>query len=110
MSLLTLFQCDDIDANDDWHRCEDGLQIELGECFEGCGTDSLCLIDCSSDFEIALKDCPCMENCPDGCPCPNWDCDVQVPGVVSESLCLDVHCFTWMYMDVRGCTGSYING
>ena len=75
-------QCDDIDANDDWHKCEDRLSLELGKCFEGCGTDSSCLIQCTKDFEIALNDCPCMEGCPDGCPCPNWDCDAAVPSQV----------------------------
>ena len=58
------------------------LSLELGKCFEGCGTDSLCLLDCTSDFETALKDCPCQEGCPDGCPCPNWDCDAAIPSQV----------------------------
>ena len=72
---LNFFQCDDIDNNDDWHRCEDGLAIELGDCFDTCFGDSSCIIDCGKQYENSIKDCPCMEGCPDGCPCDNWDCD-----------------------------------
>ena len=38
-----------------------------------------------------------MENCPDGCPCPNWDCDVSVPSVVS-----------YYKIFVRTCTYLYL--
>ena len=24
-----------------------------------------------------------MEGCPEGCPCPNWDCDAPPPGQVN---------------------------
>ena len=72
------FQCDDIDDNDDFHRCEDGLAEELSKCFESCGGVSACIIACSTDYENGLKDCPCMEGCPGGCPCENWDCTLQV--------------------------------
>ena len=72
------FQCDDIDDNDDFHRCEDGLAEELSKCFDSCGGISSCIIACSTDYENGLKECPCMEGCPGGCPCENWDCTVQV--------------------------------
>ena len=72
------FQCDDIDDNDDFHRCEDGLAEELSKCFDSCGGVSSCIIACSTDYENGLKECPCMEGCPGGCPCENWDCTVQV--------------------------------
>ena len=39
---------------------------------------SSCIIACSTDYENGLKDCPCMEGCPGGCPCENWDCTLQV--------------------------------
>ena len=71
---------------DDFHTCEDALSIELGECFEGCGAISACIIQCTDDYEAAVKDCPCMEGCPGGCPCPNWDCDAAVPSQVGLVL------------------------
>ena len=66
-------QCDP-ESSDDFHRCEDGLTVELGKCFESCGGISSCIMGCTADYESGLKDCPCMEGCPNGCPCDNWDC------------------------------------
>jgi len=28
----------------------------------------------SKNNDKYLLDCPCHENCPDGCPCPNYEC------------------------------------
>merc|ERR1712126_110170 len=68
-------QCDgDIDENEDFHRCEDSLAAELAQCLASCGGSSSCIIGCSTNYENGFKNCPCMEGCPKGCPCPEWDC------------------------------------
>ena len=71
------FKCT-IDDIDDFHRCEDSLSIELRKCFEACGAVSACIVECSAKYEEALNECPCMEGCPGGCPCPGWDCEAPI--------------------------------
>ena len=71
---MTSFQCDDIEENEDFHRCEDTLANELAQCLAACGGASSCIIGCSSNYETDLKNCPCMEGCPQGCPCAEYDC------------------------------------
>ena len=75
--FISYFQCT-IDDIDDFHRCEDSLSIELGKCFEACGAVSSCIVECSAKYEEALNECPCMEGCPGGCPCPGWDCEAPI--------------------------------
>merc|ERR1712131_12458 len=67
-------QCEDVEANEDFHRCEDTLANELAQCLAACGGSSSCIIGCSSNYETDLKNCPCMEGCPQGCPCAEYDC------------------------------------
>ena len=73
--LFFELKCDgDIDENEDFHRCEDSLATELAQCLASCGGSSSCIIGCSTNYENGFKNCPCMEGCPKGCPCPEWDC------------------------------------
>ena len=30
---------------------------------------------CELHFNEQVKQCPCNDGCPTGCPCPNYDCD-----------------------------------
>ena len=47
----------------------------LFSCIDKCDAfDYQCEHDCTIKFEDQLKLCPCMEECPNGCPCPFFDC------------------------------------
>ena len=67
--------CRDVDSNPDFVACEDAFQqiylTCIGKCPHG---DYPCLAKCNREYEASVKDCPCQENCPNGCPCPNYSC------------------------------------
>ena len=67
--------CRDIDSNPNYVDCEDQFQqiylVCIGNCAHG---DFACLAVCNRDYESSVKDCPCQENCPNGCPCPSYTC------------------------------------
>ena len=67
--------CRDIDSNPNYVDCEDQFQqiylVCIGSCAHG---DFACLAVCNRDYESSVKDCPCQENCPNGCPCPSYTC------------------------------------
>ena len=44
-----------------------------------------CLSDCNRIYDENYKDCPCQENCPGGCPCPNFECTFGQTALVLNS-------------------------
>ena len=44
------------------------------DCVTSCSGEDC--IQCYMDLEDFLANCPCHENCPDDCPCPEFDCDL----------------------------------
>ena len=45
------------------------------ECLFNCPHgDTVCVAKCSRDFNSNLLQCPCQPGCPDGCPCPEYQC------------------------------------
>ena len=58
-------------------RCLLEAEEALGDCIlHNCDEgDDECLATCEEKFEIQYHDCPCQLNCPNGCPCRNFDCD-----------------------------------
>lgn len=56
-------------------RCQTKQREILNTCFINCDTyDDDCESRCFIKYKMTLKNCPCMENCENGCPCPNYDC------------------------------------
>jgi len=49
--------------------CVDKNSGDLDFCLKRCSNDVSCHRSCYNDFESNLEDCPCMKNCPSGCPC-----------------------------------------
>ena len=46
-----------------------------------------CLPDCNRDYNTNVKECPCQENCPNGCPCPNYSCQgTTSPSITTTTL------------------------
>ena len=54
------------------------IDIRQSECIQLCEIgENTCGQNCDEEYTINLKNCPCRENCPLGCPCPNYQCPVM---------------------------------
>ena len=42
--------------------------------------DIQCPADCNRDYTDQLDTCPCKSGCPQGCPCPDYDCMISTTG------------------------------
>ena len=60
--------------NIDFIECERYYQEVYIECVGECNTDYSCSSQCAREFEAQTKNCPCKENCPNGCPCTDYSC------------------------------------
>jgi len=56
--------------------CFNKTSKTLGQCILDCKDDSSCEAACVSSFKSEHSECPCQENCPSGCPCDSYDCDL----------------------------------
>ena len=62
--------CVDPEIDDvNYKVCVDRNSADLDFCLKRCTNDVSCHRSCYDDFESNLEDCPCMKNCPAGCPC-----------------------------------------
>ena len=49
-------------------------QVYTG-CLMNCSIgDVQCITHCGAEYEQNRSTCPCQSGCPDGCPCPNYEC------------------------------------
>ena len=68
--------CKDFENNEDFKRCKNRFDEDYARCLAGCvPADFDCLGDCSRDYQIGIDTCPCQNDCPHGCPCPNYQCE-----------------------------------
>ena len=45
------------------------------QCLFSCPpADFECFSFCAREYEEFLEKCPCQPKCPDGCPCPEYEC------------------------------------
>jgi len=75
--LLPPHPCEDPESNPVAVMCADLAQSELDTCAENCFVDEKCLRQCYVRMEMAIKNCPCGEHCLDGCPCPDFNCNLH---------------------------------
>jgi len=60
---------------DEYDVCHNDLRAQLFKCEDDCGPfNPECEHQCFVNYENQMKNCPCMDNCPEGCPCPAFDC------------------------------------
>ena len=69
-----LCQCYIPDEDRNYLQCKQQIQLQFDQCVSKCDHDIICDVVCELDYQEGLKDCPCQENCPTGCPCPNYQC------------------------------------
>ena len=51
------------------------LKSTSSQCVVFCEVgDNACFQNCAREYAENLKNCPCQEKCPTGCPCPNYQC------------------------------------
>ena len=93
-------------------RCENKVLSNYYLCTSGCNESDdqpLCMGECNRGYVEELKKCPCNENCPDGCLCPEFEC--ESPVITSQVLIL--HLKEPIYYDntpvsmVADVTGAY---
>ena len=69
--------CEEIHL-DEYKICADQVHESLMECINQCPPfDTACDHDCSAESEKELQNCPCMNKCEGGCPCPNYHCSTD---------------------------------
>ena len=69
-----LCQCRQPELDEHYIECKEHAQVHFDMCIDECDHDILCDVVCELDYADELKDCPCQVNCPNGCPCPNYQC------------------------------------
>ena len=47
-------------------------------CVNSCNNDSICSAVCNRQYDENIKNCPCNEGCPLGCPCPIYLCPKSI--------------------------------
>ena len=67
--------CQNPNLNYDFNFCKYQAENDFTRCLTKCSSDPLCSSTCSREYDNAFKNCPCQENCPEGCPCPVYKCD-----------------------------------
>ena len=67
--------CADFEDNLDYQECKKAADNEAGICADECDIDDVdCIVKCYTDRVDQIKECPCQEKCPNGCPCDNYEC------------------------------------
>ena len=55
--------------------CVDAVETAYMGCLQSCTAgDVHCLSVCGVNFNNNLHECPCNDGCPEGCPCPVYEC------------------------------------
>ena len=81
------FHCRRFKSSSDFSDYDLGLQCGeeaghiLTDCYTDCHEDEYCITKCIRDYDYYVYHCPCNGGCPDGCPCPVYDC----PGFTTQT-------------------------
>merc|ERR1712131_425644 len=68
--------CASPEQNPDYAACQSKIEELYHSCLFDCGVhDYECFAGCNREYDESLQFCPCMADCPVGCPCPTYDCN-----------------------------------
>ena len=71
------YQCEDTHGPA-YRHCVEEMKTHFYECAYKCEAfDINCHEACAKAYSENLDTCPCMDKCADGCPCPNYECEVE---------------------------------
>jgi len=60
---------------DEFEKCDDEVTNDFYTCLFRCEPgDAVCPQDCNREYADSIRNCPGQSGCPDGCPCPNYEC------------------------------------
>ena len=54
----------------------DEFEDQYVVCIVGCNHDLDCVALCARLYDENVLKCPCNEGCPQGCPCPEFECSI----------------------------------
>ena len=67
--------CRDLETNSDFQKCKSDLKDENTRCIANCDVGEWrCISECNRQYDENMSFCPCQSECPQGCPCPNYEC------------------------------------
>ena len=82
--LTPFCKCYYYESNPNYVQCSDFYERLYSICILNCSAgDLLCMASCSRDLETNLEECPCRSQCPNGCPCPSYDCPEELTTTMS---------------------------
>ena len=58
-------------------ECLDKLDQVYVSCLVNCEHEVVCVSKCVREYNEGVLECPCNEGCPQGCPCPNYECSTE---------------------------------
>ena len=47
--------------------------------------DVLCVSSCSRQYQNNIESCPCQSGCPNGCPCPEYECPATTTTTITST-------------------------
>ena len=62
----------------DYLVCERFYLLAYNDCIGNCESDGTCFRECGRTYAEDLENCPCKKNCPQACPCPDYDCPARI--------------------------------
>ena len=72
--------CRNFEENPDYIGCMDDYELVYKKCMTDCDqNDALCYATCNREYGENIEKCPCKSDCPNGCPCPEYDCSETEP-------------------------------
>lgn len=59
-----------------YEACVIRSKQHLGQCLDICASfDGACHQNCTDQYNSSIDNCPCMDQCLEGCPCDGFDCN-----------------------------------
>ena len=87
-------------------KCEQLCDTAVYECISDCNHNTQCMRNCWIEHDKCAINCPCNEECPDGCPapydghpCDTWFCQGYIKACAAENDADRVSCPAYLESD-----------
>ena len=68
--------CSAEETIEDKAKCINEFEQVYRQCGINCNHDTTCISQCGREYNQNILTCPCTEGCPQGCPCPEYECSI----------------------------------